>query len=164
MHMKHGKIKFGYKDAYDCTYVLSPIIRDCITNFRDVLIERENEGKFVGVPNLVLEDLFGKEYVEQKYISGDGLSPQDLQQGVEHWLSILDQIIYAFNPDLEPDYQGGWTESEGHLEDVGDGLTRWNITPDEDKWKEYMDAREGWYEQVTRGRELFSKFYDCLWW
>ena len=164
MYMKHGKIKFGYKDSYDCTYVLSPIIRDCIKNFRDVLIKREEEGKFTGVPTLVLEDLFGEEYVTHKYESDEGLSPSDLQQGFEHWLTILDQIIYAFDPENEPDYQGGWTENEDHLTETENGYTRWNLSPDESKWKEYTEAREGWMDQVEHGRKLFSKFYQCLWW
>ncbi len=163
MYMKHGKLKFGYKDSYDCTYVLSPIIRDCIKNFRDVLIKREEEGKFTGVPNLVLEDLFGEEYIRQKYESGEGLSPNDLQQGLEHWLTILDQIIYAFGSE-EPEYEGGFTEGAQHGEEDKNGFTRWNLLVEPIQWKEYIEARDAWYEQVEHGRKLFSKFYQCLWW
>jgi hypothetical protein len=38
------------------------------------------------------------------------------------------------------------------------------LPKDEQAYKAYRDECDKHYQRVERGRELFAKYYDALWW
>lgn len=161
MYMKHGKVKFGYKDSYDFE-ILSDIIGDWLTNFREVIVKRNNEGKCVGVPCLVLNEYYGQEFVNQKSMNG-GLSNEEIDKAFEFWIGLIDQMIFAFTSE-EPSYNGGWIEDDNHGVLTEDGNTAWSMRPNPEKWQEHQRECAAWKHKVDCGRMLFAKYSSHLWW
>jgi hypothetical protein len=154
MYFKHGKVVFGYKDSYSADPVLSDIIVDWLQNFKDTINKNRDSG-FIGCPNTILVD-----YFENKETYTD----EEVKQGLTKWLEVLDEMIYAFRNDA-PDCTGVWIEGEGHGEETKEGtFKRRMLHKDEQAYKTYRDECDKHYQRVKRGRELFAKYYDALWW
>lgn len=156
MRIKHGKVVFGYRDSFSADPVLSQIIADWLKNFKKVLSERIGTDALIGCPYNLLEDLYGK--------TEDGhYSDAQIREGLRKFVEILDEMIYAFESD-EPE-----PTCEYILDDVckdgGESFIRFRVIPeDEDRYESWLDDVKEHYKRVERGRDLFAKYYDNLWW
>ena len=146
MYIKHGKIKFSYRDSWDME-PLGTIIADWLKNFRDVIVKRNKEGKCIGVPSSVLSEAFGEEWCIEQSTNG-GLTDDHIELGFNYWIAILDQMIYSFEMN-EPIYSGEF-----------DGFE----VKDEHLWQKYMEECDAHEEKCKEGRALFAKHFGSLWW
>ena len=137
--MKGKKPIFSYKDTWDLTVVLNPIIAEGLIKFRDTL--EHSEKNFIPC-NLTPNAPKGWEGVHV-YDEGD----IDLKQ---EWLDTLDKMIYAFKNE-EPEYEGDFIPM--------------TLTPtDESLWEKYLEDMNRHSERVKEGLHLFAKHYHDLWW
>jgi hypothetical protein len=154
MKFKYGKVVFGHKDTYSAEPVLSNIIADWLQKFRDTLYEHRDKD-YIGCPQRILSDYF----VHKSEYTDD-----EVKAGLNKWLTLVDEMIYAFR-NVEPEYNGGWIEGEGHGKETEEGMFQWRMSPkDEQAYETYRYEYDKHYQRVKRGRELFAKYYDDLWW
>lgn len=162
MNFKYGKVNFGYKDSCSADPVLSKIIADWLINFRKVLTDKRDED-FIGCPSIILQEYFKEEYDKDPY----NVSNELVEKGLSKWLEIIDEMIYGFSAE-KPHYRGGYKEGPDHGKVSYEGglrLTQWNMEPvDEDAYRAYEKASEEHLKRAQRGRELFGKYFDNLWW
>ena len=154
MYIKHGKIKFSYRDSYDME-PLGTIIADWLKNFRDTIVKRNKEGNCIGVPSSVLAEAFGEEWYTEQSVNG-GLTDEHIELGFNYWIAIIDQMIYSFEMN-EPEYQGSLSHT---ISEDGQML----IDRDEELWQKYMEECERHEEKCKEGRALFAKHFCSLWW
>ncbi len=156
MHMKGKKPIFNYKDTFSLDNTLSPIICEGLKKFKEVLSERDSEGKCYGTPWSCYEAVGAKpDYWDEE---------QD-NEAVELWFSILDKMIYAFedaSPEIDDyDFRIDMNKTEDYSED-NRRYTMEVVNQEEyDRYKNDLMLHE---EKVREGLELFSKYYKDLWW
>jgi len=154
MRMKYGKVVFGYKDSWDSQTTLGVIIHDWLVNFKKVLIDKMNH-PMMGVPNKVMTELYPDthEYTDEQ-----------LKEGFEHWLFLLDEMIFAFSND-EPEYSGSFKREVDHGVEKEDGLRTWNMQPDDlSEWNKFLKECDEYAAKVEAGRVLFGKYFSSMWW
>lgn len=154
MRMKYGKVVFGYKDSWDSQTTLGVIIHDWLVNFKKVLLDKKDH-PYMGVPNKVMVELYPdvEEYTDDQ-----------LHAGFDHWLFLLDQMIFAFSNN-EPEYEGSFNRQEDHGKESETGLRVWNIEPDDmTEWNKFLKECDEYAATVEAGRELFGKYFSSMWW
>ena len=153
MYIKHGKPVFTYKDTFSLDETLSPIICEALKKFKKTLLERDAEGKCLGVPI----DFYPEDKVEY--------SREDSEKAFTAWVDTLDKMIYAFD-DNEPDIaEYDFEFITNNSEPDEKGLVTMNIhASNEDEYSRYKEDQKAHQEYVEEGLDLFAKFYQNLWW
>ena len=158
---KGKKMYFNKRDTYDLSCTLDPIICEGLKRFKEVITTDKPAKEWSGVPSLLLAKLYPLE--EGEYHHTD----EQLDQGKIAWLSILDEMIYAFD-NKEPDiaaYKFDYVPSEGHEEETEDGYFRWDMRiKNEEEHQRYKEDEKEHFARVEEGRRLFFEYYSCLWW
>jgi len=141
-------MEFKYKDVISLDETLSPIILAGLTKFKEELVK----SKYGSYPAEMF-DLIGVE----------GFNPTDEEDEAcwNKWLGILDRMIYAFNPEEEPNTEE--YEFEFVWQDVQEtGQVSIDVS-DKVEYNRYREDEEEWIEKCREGRMLFSQFYENLW-
>lgn len=151
MRMKGKKPIFNYGDTYSLDVVLSPIICAGIARFREVILEQHEKG-FGGVPGELVKEL--------------GIDSDDekaFESAFDHWISILDQMIYAFGEN-EPsitDYDFSFDMKPVGEEDE----LRYTIdVVNQEEHDRYEAELADHNKKVQEGLDLFAQYYHSLWW
>lgn len=120
---------------------LAGIIHEGLVEFKKVLME-DGTGSY---PGGFIEDYFSEITEEQD------------KENFNRWLDIIDQMIYAFNTDNQPeitDYDFGFTYNQKTYMMELDNTEGYN---------QYQKDLEAWKAKQVEGRELFVKYLDNLW-
>lgn len=153
--MRGKKPIFGYKDVYDLTEVFDPIIYEGLKKF----LETKREKNICSIPVSVIED-YGLNPMDQTH------TEEQMDEVSKYWEQLLEKMIYAFNPNKEPqmeDYNYDVEITFSRKDEKGNSL--FNLTPNNEEAQEnYYKAVDEWRQRVDEGRNLFIKFYDNLWW
>lgn len=156
MQLKYGKVKFGYKDSWSAEPILPEIIADWLTNFRKVLVDKQ-DNDFIGCPHRVMITVYPNK-------TDFNYTDEQVKQGLVKWIEMIDTMIYAFRNE-EPDHEFKWVDGPEHNRVDDRGLIRWNKIPDDESaynvWKEQCEQHR---QKVELGRKLFAEYYDNLWW
>lgn len=163
MRMKGKKVLFSRNDTYSLYSVLNPVICEGLKKFKEVLLNDSVAKEWAGVPCVVLNKLFPEGGDVDKYTH----SEEQLNKGQEEWHSILDKMIYAFEnkePDVN-DYNYDYVAGENHMKETEDGYFEWNMLPDNDEeYRRYREDERSHSEKVQEGLNLFSIYFNNLWW
>jgi len=122
MRIQKGKPAFGFRDTHHVRASLAPIIHAWLIKFKSVIET-------------------GKCSVPQKFCSTEEFNDDSdtaIDRCWREWLSVLDEMIYAFGAD-EPKQREGQPHEDFRLE-----LERHN-------------------NRVKKGLELFAVYFDDLW-
>ena len=90
-------------------------------------------------------------------------APEHLQDDVDRWNWILDEMIFAFGSKLE-DWHARFIS--GHIdvdfEDLGNGKCRLKRGP-KDTFKIDIEGTRAYQDRISNGFRLFGKYYESLW-
>lgn len=157
MRMKGKKPIFNYKDTFSMDATLNPIIHAGLTKFADTIEEKIND-PWIGVPSSVLADYFPDHDVEDE-ITNDH---------VMKWIEIVREMAFAFS-DYEPDpgdygFEIEFIGTSDHPKEEVVVYTRRTRINNQDEWDRYGKDIELARKRADKGRELFAKYYNDLWW
>lgn len=157
MRIKHGNVKFGFRDTYGVHHTLRPIIHDWLVNFKKTIQEVDERGGCIGVPGNIMSD-FGIHWDD------DGSYSEDrLKDGMEKWYEVLDEMIYGFSE--EPPIPDNVGFSVRTVAEHDNGMTEITIDIDnQGAYDSYLERKRQFYERAEKGRELFAKYFENLWW
>ena len=147
--MKGKKPIFSYKDTWSLDSVLDPIIAAGLHKFKEVVVS-ENRG----YPAIFeMSD-------EQKAMFDDEDYCDKIS--MNEWIRVLDRMIYAFEAP-EPEIPDVLEHKFGEPRE--DGLIPMEIiVTNPEAHAKYKWLSEDHERKVVEGRELFSKYYNYLWW
>ena len=95
------------------------------------------------------------------------LADEHGEKAQEKYIEILDKMIYAF-ADNEPNimkYDFTYTATDNHGAETEDGYLVWDMKcTDDEAHAQYVEDCKVHEERCLEGRELFGKYYHCLWW
>lgn len=153
MRFKGKKPIFSYKDTWSMCDTLNPIIYEGLLKFADVV-----EEKNFGVPCQFLN-----EYYPDYCTSDDG----DLPEGsLQAWSDLIREMAYGFcddEPDIS-DYDFSLNIVQiGRCEKTGLIETALESNNESDRERYHTDVKLN-NERKEKARELFAKYYECLWW
>jgi hypothetical protein len=151
-------MKFTEMEIINMDNTLTRIIFSGLIQYQKALLESD----FGGYPS-DMYDLIGVK---------DTYNPTDKEdaEAFRMWLGILDEMIFAFDVDRNPDimdYDVGFsfekTGKEREL-DSGEKVYEMNIeVENQEGLDRYHQDMEEWQKKVKRGRELFVKYLDSIW-
>lgn len=155
MKLVDGKPVFSYEDTWDLDSTLAPIICEGFKKFKEVLLQRNADGKVYGVPVWAYEELGFKHDDRGAY------TETEEEKAFEYYMETLDKIIYAFDLDQEPSLDDfGVDYSMDELENENFAIR----VNDLDKHDRYKKAVLEWTEKCTEGRRIMvEKWYDWWW-
>ena len=157
MRIKHGKVKFGYRDTYGVHNTLRPIIHDWLVNFKKTIQQVDERGGCIGVPSSILKD-FGIEPDESGNHSDDTLA-----EGIQKWYEVLDEMIYGFSE--EPPIPDDVDFTMRTVKEYDNGLTEVTVdVSNQTSYDAYLAQEREFYQRAEKGRELFAKYFENLWW
>ena|SRR5690554_983868 len=142
---------FKYEDVISLDETLSPIILAGLRKFKEELIE----SKYGSYPAEMF-DLIGVE----------GYNPTigEDEDCWNKWLEILDRMIYAFDPKVEPDMDDYKFEFVWQEEPTENGSSLVSIDVDnQEEYNRYREDEESWVEKCHEGRFLFAEYFHNLW-
>ncbi|HAV3580442.1 hypothetical protein V6347_18785 [Acinetobacter baumannii] len=159
MFIQKGKIRFSQKEVWDLDTHLAKIIYTGLVQFK--------QSKRHGTPSPFLtkstaEHLLGTATEETRQI----------------WEEILDQMIYAFSPQQEYDEIESSTYELKMIEDVERKSSFDDCIPikvltipkadfTQQDIEAYRERKNRWehldVQKRQQGRELFVKYFNCLW-
>ena len=140
-----GEWQAGYKDTYRLDYSLSPIIYAALKKFHDVLEKRNKEGECMGIPQGYMKN-------EEEWVT---------DSDVKDWLDDVQKMMYAFNPDSEPDIRD-YDFSYPNMF-TGDGKCDFTCSNEAER-ERYHEDRKKHQVKVEEGLKLFAEKYQDLWW
>jgi len=144
-----GKWEVGHKDTYSLSHSLSPIIYAALKKFHDVLVERKQSGKAMGIPHGYMKD-------EDQWVT---------DSDVQDWLDDIKKMMYAFDQDSEPnikDYNFSYPNAFKDWED-GNRFADFTCSNPAEQERYRKDMKE-WQKKVEEGLKLFGEKYQDLWW
>lgn len=158
MRMKGKKVYFNQRDTFSMDYTISRFMVPALKAYRDVIKERHDNNKVVGVPGEVMTQLFpdaGYEYSEEQ-----------LSQGMEEWLRRVGEMIFAFDPKSDPDLKDyNFSFQTKVVERYENGSSRISIEHDnEEEYQRFRNDEKLYHERKKVGLQYFSDHYDSLWW
>ena len=124
----------------------------------------KDNGKRKGVPAEISIYMSDQGLISQEDYRG--LSDEDYLKCEEYYDSVLDKIIYAFDESNEPnadDYDFSYNCITGEPREDGMIPFELDCTNNEEK-ERYSTDMKMYRERCAEGRELFSKYYNTLWW
>ena len=141
MRMRGKKAIFSRRDVWSLDCTLSSIIVEGLRKFKEVISEVDS---VAGCPSSLVED------------------GEDVEDGIKKWHEILDKMIYAFTND-EPETPENLFSMETFPAE-GSGLIEFKLHVNNQRVYDEYKAKEKEHERrVTEGLELFSKYYQSLW-
>lgn len=140
----------GYKDTFSLDSTLRPIIAAGLVKFRDVLRERDTNGKTIGVPSYYYDPA---------------------EDSCTLWLEILDKMVYSFTAN-EPEMEEFGVSLEWEFIDLPESNPSYveaksmkvTYLPSEEAYKVYSDAVVEHNKRLEEGYKLFGENYSNLWW
>lgn len=145
-------MKFTTDDIISLDETLSRIILAGLVKFKEELVK----SPFGGFPSDMF-DLVGVEKGKEPTLEQD-------EAAWEMWLDILDRIIYAFDPEEEPNMDDYNFEFEWRSEPTEDGNSLVSIDVDNlDEYNRYRLDDEEWMRKCREGRMLLAEYFDSLW-
>ena len=151
MRYSKGKWKASYRDTWDITCSLEPIMVAWLTKFRDVYEEKE----FTGVPS--------------KYCYKMDMTKEEVNEAKAAFIEDLDFIIHYLDSSNDPelnilDYNMNIEISQGQT-DPKTGCAQVNIVNhDEQASDRFNDDVRYFAEQKEKALKLFAEIYPGLWW
>ena len=161
MQIKKGKTLFSYKDTWNLNTQLSKVIVSGLLKFKEVINAEEGRK---GVPASI--SCYLVEQGEISYEDGFSLSDEDWEKAYAYFDYVLDEMIFAFS-DNEPDIMAYDFKHNMIRDDVQDDSPCVAMTiecTNEEESTRYNKDMVEYGERCEKGRELFAKFYDGLWW
>jgi len=152
--------KASYRDTWSLDMALSPIILAGLKKFKEVMDDPEKNDWF-GVP----VGLAGSHSLGS--LEDDDDSEHD--KAFEEWQGIIDKMIYAFDPENDPDrkeydYKFIPGEHDGEKEE-GSTCRRWHKVPtNQVEWDRYLTDSREYEKRKQEGRELLGRYFSDLWW
>lgn len=151
---KHDDIlTFSDDDMYNLDMHLADFICANLKKFRRMAVDKKQ-----GVPSDFLCD-------DQGHLKNFH-SDQELDEGFQKYLDVLDKIIYAFDASEEPDigdydfdFEPVPLEGEGESTRYSLELVRNN----EKAYERYQEDMNDWQEKCEEGRHLLAQHFRCLW-
>ena len=131
-----GRIEFEEKDIWDIGYTLQDIILDGLVSFR--------EGGIQSIPLIAFIESGADLQIDNE---------ENDDKAMEWWTSTIDFIIYHFNDDNEPTYEG----------ELPLDLTGFDQLDDDPAWIEYRDETDKWDRNKQEAANLFGKIMFSLW-
>lgn len=161
MRKRGKKILFNYKDTWDMSDTLSPIIANGLIKFKEVVLDVNNgEGHtLAGIPSSVRSE--GSSSDIKALITED----EKLNIYWEEWKRRVDCMIYAFSQD-EPEIPDLFEYTREEAEE-GDNTSsrRFSIKiKDQEAYDRYKEEERLHSEKVQEGLDYFAKHFQDLWW
>ena len=158
MRISKGRPQFGFRDTYCADSALSPIIAAWLRKFVATITEPGKDHR-KGLPGGLPQEYLNKPDTE---------SDEEWELCFNMFLNEIAEMIWAFDPDPEPYYHGGYHEGPHHGEvsyHGGERCTRWDMEPNnKEAWDQSLRDREAWYKRRQQGFDLFAKRFNNLWW
>jgi len=148
--MKGSKPIFNDKDTWNMDATLAPIICEGLKKFKEVISDPEC---IAGYPCKVIN----------AFDFGYGVEMEE--DCIKEWHKIIDEMIYAFDSTNEPII----SDYDFDLEFMNVGKTEQGYIQstikcsDEYEYDLYKKDMEEWEQRCEKGRELFAKYFKCLW-
>ena len=161
MKYHKGKWKANYKDTFDLSCTLNPIIGATLVKYKEVITDNEHAK---GLPCAWITDMVGEGVVSYED-DGYSLSDGDYEKTMILWLEMLDKCIYAFTAE-EPDvmkYNFSFNRVCEDTDEVGCIPFTLECTNEEENERFNKDTK-GHYDKVQEGRILFGKYLESFWW
>lgn len=162
MYFKKGKIIFGQRDTFSLHSTLSQVILAGMLKFKETINKDNGQRKGIPVDITIYMRDQGLIIQDQNW----GLSDEDYLKCEEYYDNVIDKIIYAFDENNEPDiddYDFSYNRITGEPDENGLRPFELDCTNDEEK-ERYSSDMKMYGERCAEGRELFSKYYNTLWW
>ncbi len=153
MRMKGKKPIFNYRDTWNLDMTLSPIICEGLKRFKEVV---NSDNTVAGWPSKIYDN----------YDFGYSIDEDDEELAKKTWNRILDEMIYAFDADNDPnisDYDINFIYSEKEVNEQGYSqisIEVGNQAEYDRLQKDELDRDE----RKKKGLSLFATYFDCLWW
>lgn len=161
MRFKKGKPYFTNKDTWSLDIHLANVICEGVKKFKSVINE---DGNCKGVPASI--STYMEEIGQINYGENFHLSDEDFKKCEEYYQYVLDEVIYAFDESKEPkikdyDFHYNITRIEPSRE--------WTIpakicSTNEEESERYSKDLEAYNKRCDKGRMLFAKHFNSLWW
>ena len=162
MHFKKGKVIFGQRDTFSLHSILSQVILAGMVKFKETI--NKDNGLRKGVPAEVSIYMRDQGLITQEDYSG--LSDESYTKCGEYYDYVIDEILYAFDESNEPDignYDFSYKRLTGEPDEDGLRPFKLDCTNDEEK-ERYSSDMKDYKVRCDKGRELFAKYYNTLWW
>ena len=137
----------SYRDTWSLDYTLSPIILAALKKFYSL-----RDKPHFGVPSRVMYDY--------------GLKEDEVDLGAIIWESIIENMIYAFDLDNEPDINKYPFKLDMKTAPI-EGSTNRSCTitaSSEEEYAKFKQDQVEYYKLRDNGLELFGKYFTNLWW
>ena len=148
-----GKYVWKKKAIWCNEWSLSPVIHSYLTTLLKAVKEDEN----IGVPIYYCE----KQAKIEGYDSCDWDSKIDLEAAHQLRVKDLEEMVWAFSKDSEPDIRSYDFTYKGLFEDSDSLTINLECTNEEERnryWKDY----EGYRERKQKALDLFAEVYYTL--
>ena len=148
MRMRGKKPIYGFRDTFDLSSVMRPIIQEGLIKYREVIVDRyRDENACVAIPFSESPD-------------------EDIDQSFWKWVSILDEMIVGFSeePDMD-DYDFNIYMVESPELGSGNGFRASKVEIDNrEEYTRYANDVKDFHRRAAEGRMLFAQYYENLWW
>jgi len=144
MHVKYGKkIIWQDKDTWNLDSKLNGIIHSALVKFKEVV---QREDNCAGMP--------GDFVIKPK-------TDVNFKVALANWYETLDKMIYAFDSKSEPDIM---KYNFSFCSDSYPILGAFSNINNRDEYDRYIRSCEKYEAERQEGLDLFSKYYNNLWW
>lgn len=161
MRISKGKVVFGHKDTWDMETQLAKVIVAGVTKFKEVINSKDGTK---GVPASISNKMESEGNVSRDI--NFCMSDEDFKKCEDYFDHVLSEIIYAFTEDNEPsimDYDFSYESISGTPLD--NGLVPLDLKcTNEAESERYGNDMKAYRERCDKGRELFAKYFNTLWW
>lgn len=142
-----GQWQVGYKDTFSLDCSLSPIIYAALKKFHDVLEERHNSGKCMGIPSEYMKN-------EEEWVT---------YSDIQDWLDDIKKMMYAFDLKAEPNIRDYNFNYPNMFKPENNGVCDFTCSNPEGR-DAYRKAMKEHDIKVKEGLKLFGEKYQDLWW
>ena len=163
MRIHKGKVKFNTKDTWSLDSVLSNVICEGVTKYKEVINEGDRWRK--GIPSSI-----SKEMEDQGVISYEGeyggLSDEEFKKCEGYLDYVLDEIVYAFDKNNIPDIEAyDFSYNTISEEPNENGTIPFTLEcTNEEEVQRYQEDTDKYNKRCEEGRLLFAKHFNGLWW
>lgn len=161
MQIKRGKVLFGFKDTYSMKSSLSEVIYAGLVKYKEVINGGEDRK---GIPSSITNELEELNILPENHEVFDPTKDY-WEICYKRFDYILDEMIYAF-ADNEPDimdYDFSFDFTDRVVNANGTISTNLVCTNEDENVRHTSDCRLH-EERCERGRLLFAKHFNGLWW
>lgn len=142
----------SFNDTWSLDSTLAPIIVAGLKKFKEVITEDGKDYR-KGYPVDILTEVSEKHGLPYGEETNYCVSEELGELTWNTFLGYIDEMIYAFESE-EPEF-----DRPIHLKDLKRGEIH-----KEKEWQDYVQERKEWNERCLKGRMLFAKHFESLWW